>query len=239
MNHKNQRRGYSAMFYAVCGALLLQGCKVEVNQPDQPVKLEYNFTQGQQNWQAGFADYDPAQADIFELASGIKTLPTGFSGTGYQLAGHNRSDDLFMFLKRRITGLSPSSRYQASIRVSFLSHAGADCMGIGGAPGESVYLHFGFADIEPKQVGYNLNVAKGNQSQDGTHSKVQGNIAVKDLPCDGSKYQSKTLTSTASSSVQFTTQSDGSIWIFTGTDSGYEGKTTLYYQKIELELKPL
>ena len=102
-----------------------------------------------------------------------------------------------------------------------------------------MYVHFGFADIEPKQVGYNLNVAKGNQSQDGTNSKVQGNIAVKDLPCDGSKFQSKTLTSTSNTSLQFTTQSDGSVWIFAGTDSGYEGKTTLYYQSIELELKPL
>ncbi|MBU2224761.1 MAG: hypothetical protein KKB00_12055, partial [Gammaproteobacteria bacterium] len=175
----------------------------------------------------------------FELDSGIKNLPVGFAGTGYMLTGHNRSDDLFMFLKRKISGLSPSTRYQARLKVSLLSAAGASCSGIGGAPGESVYLHFGFADIEPKQVGYTLNVAKGNQSQDGTNSKVQGNIAVKDLPCDGSKFQSKTLISTTSSSLQFTTQSDGSVWLFTGTDSGYEGKTTLYYQKIELELKPL
>ena len=66
-----------------------------------------------------------------------------------------------------------------------------------------------------------------------------GSIAVKDLPCDGSKYQAKTLTSTSSSSLQFTSQSDGSIWLFTGTESGFEGKTTLYYQKVELELTPL
>lgn len=220
-------------------ALCLHGCDVDVINPDKPIVLEYDFAQGQQNWQAGFADYEAAQADIFELDSGVKTLPTGFSGSGFKLSGHNRSDDLFMFLKRRISGLSPSTRYQARLKVSFLSPAGTDCMGIGGAPGESVYLHFGFADVEPKQVGYTLNVAKGNQAEDGANSKVQGNIAVKDLPCDGSKYQTKTLTSSTSSSLQFTTQSDGSIWLFTGTDSGYEGKTTLYYQKIELELKPL
>ncbi|MBU2178101.1 MAG: hypothetical protein KJ930_01585 [Gammaproteobacteria bacterium] len=220
-------------------ALLMQGCDVDIISPDQPMKLEYDFAQGQQNWQAGFADYETALAASFELDSGIKNLPVGFAGTGYMLTGHNRSDDLFMFLKRKISGLSPSTRYQARLKVSLLSAAGASCSGIGGAPGESVYLHFGFADIEPKQVGYTLNVAKGNQSQDGTNSKVQGNIAVKDLPCDGSKFQNKTLISTTSSSLQFTTQSDGSVWLFTGTDSGYEGKTTLYYQKIELELKPL
>jgi len=239
MNHRNSHRISAISLGALFSVGVLQGCKVELFDPDKPVILEYNFAQGQQNWQAGFADYNTALAETFELDSGVKTLPTGFTGTGYMLSGHNRSDDLFMFLKRRISGLSPSTRYQARLKVSFLSAAGTNCVGIGGAPGESVYLHFGFADIEPKQVGYNLNVAKGNQSQDGANSKVQGNIAVNDLPCDGSKYQSKTLTSTASSSVQFTTQSDGSIWLFTGTDSGYEGKTTLYYQKIELELMPL
>lgn len=220
-------------------ALFLQGCDIDIINPDQPVVLEYDFAQGQQNWHAGFADYNVAQADLFELDSGIKALPTGFNGTGYMLTGHNRSDDLFMFLKRRISGLSPSTRYQARLKVSFLSPAGASCAGIGGAPGEAVYLHFGFADIEPKQVGYSLNVAKGNQGQDGANSKVQGNIAIADLPCDGSKFQTKTLTSSTGSSLQFTTQSDGSVWLFMGTESGFEGKTTLYYQKIILELKPL
>ncbi len=239
MNDCNTRQFGAIGLCTLFCTSLLQGCDVDIINPEQPVVLEYNFAQGQQNWQAGFADYDAAQADIFELDSGVKTLPTGFTGTGYKLSGHNRSDDLFMFLKRRITGLSPSTRYQARLKVSFLSAAGTNCMGIGGAPGESVYLHFGFADAEPKQVGYNLNVAKGNQGQDGTHSKVQGDISVIDLPCDGSKYQAKTITSTTNSSLQFTTQSDGSIWIFTGTDSGFEGKTTLYYQKIALELKPI
>lgn len=220
-------------------ALFLHGCKVEIIDPDKPVVLEYNFAQGQQNWQAGFADYNVAQENIFELDSGIKTLPSGFTGTGFMMSGHNRSDDLFMFVKRRITGLSPSTRYQAQLKVSFLSAAGTNCFGIGGSPGESVYLHFGFADIEPKQLGYNLNVAKGNQSQDGANSKVQGNIAVNDLPCDASQYQVKTLTSSANSSLQFTTGSDGSVWLFVGTDSGFEGKTTLFYQNIVLELKSL
>ena len=37
-------------------ALFLHGCEVEIIDPDKPVVLEYNFAQGQQNWQAGFAE---------------------------------------------------------------------------------------------------------------------------------------------------------------------------------------
>ena len=225
--------------YCCLPFLLLAGCKVQLNSDEKDAKFDYQFNLGAQGWQAGFADYPADNADIYQLDAGIKTLPAGFSGTGFMLSGHNRSDDLFMYMKRRISGLEPSTRYQASAKVTLLSHSGAGCVGIGGAPGESVYLHFGYADIEPKQQGYTLNVAKGNQSQDGAQSKVLGNIAVTGVPCDGSKYQAKTISSAADKRLTFTSDSSGAVWIFIGTDSGYEGKTTLFYQGIELKLTPV
>lgn len=224
--------------YCCLPFLLLAGCKVQLNNDEKDAKFDYQFNLGAQGWQAGFADYPADNADIYQLDAGIKTLPAGFSGTGFMLSGHNRSDDLFMFIKRRISGLEPSTRYQASVKVTLLSHSGAGCVGIGGAPGESVYLHFGYADIEPKQQGYTLNVPKGNQSQDGAQSKVMGDIAVADIPCDGSRYKTKSLSSVPAKNLTLTTDSSGSIWFFIGTDSGYEGKTTLFYQGIELTLTP-
>lgn len=224
--------------YLCLPLVLLSGCKIDLTDKEQTANFQYAFAQGALGWQAGFADYPQENSGNYELGSGIKTLPSGFTGSGFMLSGHNRSDDLFMYLKRRITGLSPSSRYQASLKVSFLSHSGAGCVGIGGAPGEAVYLHFGYADIEPKQSGYTLNVPKGNQSQDGAQSKVLGDIAVAGLPCDASKYQSKMLSSTATKNLTLTTDASGAVWIFVGTDSGFEGKTTLYYQNIELNFTP-
>ena len=224
--------------YLCLPLVLLSGCKIDLTDKEQRANFQYPFTQGALGWQAGFADYPQENSGIYELDSGIKTLPAGFTGSGFMLSGHNRSDDLFMYLKRRITGLSPSTRYQVSLTVSFLSHSGAGCVGIGGAPGEAVYLHFGYADLEPKQNGYTLNVAKGNQGQDGAQSKVLGDIAVTGLPCDASKYQSKVVSSSVSKNLTFTTDASGAVWIFIGTDSGFEGKTTLYYQNIELNFTP-
>lgn len=218
--------------------LLLTGCKLELNNGEQKAEFQYQFAQGALGWQAGFADYPVENADIYQLDAGIRKLPEGFSGYAFMLSGHNRSDDLFMFIKRRISGLEPATRYQATLSLKLLSASGANCVGIGGAPGESVYLHFGYADTEPEQSGYSLNVPKGNQSQDGPQSKVLGNIAVADIPCDGSTYKSKTIQSTVGKTLSFTTDSSGSVWIFIGTDSGFEGKTTLYYQTINLTLTP-
>ena len=153
------------VFKIVClPLLLLGGCKVDLTDKDQTANFQYPFSQGALGWQAGFADYPQENSGSYELDSGIKTLPTGFTGSGFMLSGHNRSDDLFMYIKRKITGLEPATRYQLSVSVRFLTDAASDCMGVGGAPGESVYLKFGYASQEPQQSGYYLNVDKGNQS---------------------------------------------------------------------------
>lgn len=217
--------------------LMLTGCNNEFQLGHNSDVLTYKFQHGAQNWTAGFSDYPTNDAAIYELESGIRNLPSGFQGTGFMLSGHNRSDDLFMFVKRKISGLSPSSKYKAQLKVTFLSNVGKDCIGIGGSPGESVYLKFGYADKEPKQEGYDLNVPKGDQSQDGTQAKVQGNIVAADAKCDGSIYKAKTLHNTEKA-LDITTAADGSVWLFVGTDSGFEGKTTLYYQTIEVRFTP-
>lgn len=221
----------------VCSLLALTGCDNEFKLGADADVVSYSFQHGAQNWTAGFADYPSNDAATYELASGLRNLPTGFQGSGFMLSGHNRSDDLFMFLKRKISGLSPSSKYKAQLKVTFLSNAGVGCMGIGGAPGESVWLKFGYADKEPKQDGFTLNVPKGDQSQDGAQAKVQGDVAVADAKCDGSVYKAKTLKN-SEKTLDITTNADGSVWLFVGTDSGFEGKTTLYYQNVEVRFTP-
>ena len=79
--------------------------------------------------------------------------------------------------------------------LTFLSNAGVDCAGVGGAPGESVYLKFGYGDKEPKQEGYYLNLDKGQQAESGSHAKVIGNVAAQGADCGGVKFAEKTIQS--------------------------------------------
>ncbi|MFC0047290.1 hypothetical protein [Rheinheimera tilapiae] len=223
----------------LCSTLFLTGCDHEIKSGDHTDVISFDFRHGSQNWTAGFSDYLLKHAPLYELESGLRDLPAGFQGTGFMLSGHNRSADLFMFLKRKISGLSPSSRYRVELKVTFLSPASKDCVGvgIGGSPGESVWLKFGYADKEPQQDGFTLNVPKGDQSQDGTQAKVQGNIATDAGKCDNTVYRAKTLKNTEKA-LELTTDAQGSVWLFVGTDSGFEGKTTLYYQQIEVKFTP-
>lgn len=231
----------SKINYLLALSLLLSGCEIDFSSggnKDNPV-YNFDFEQSDHGWKAGFSDYPPDDPDIYELSSGLKTLPTDSQKQGFMLSGHNRSDDLFMYIKGKFTGLEPSSRYQANIRINLLTNAGEGCVGIGGAPGEAVWMKFGFGEQEPRQTDYYLNLDKGSQNNNGKHAKIIGNIAASDANCEGSKYVEKVLASTEENQIEFTAGSDGNIWLFVGTDSGFEGKTTLYYDKIDIQLQRL
>jgi len=216
----------------------LMGCKVELQTGDKKA-YNYNFDQGSLGWSAGFSGYPTNDSSSFQLESGIRILPNAVSGKGYYLSGNNRSGDLFMFLKHRLTGLEPSTRYFARLRLTFLSNASTGCVGIGGVPGDNVFLKFGFHQQEPEQVGYDLNADKGQHGKAGTQSVVLGNIAVPTADCSGSSFSSKVLQTTTAERLSLFSDDSGSVWVFVGTDSGYEGLTQIYYQEIELALEPL
>ena len=91
--------------------------------------------------------------------------------------------------------------------------------------------------MEPKRViegnQYSLNVDKGNQSQAGASTVVLGNIAVE---TQNYAYTLITRSNSTQNAAPFivTTNSLGELWLIVGTDSGFEGKTTLYYTKVNV-----
>jgi hypothetical protein len=215
--------------------------------PAAPPKVSYDFRQGALGWEAGFSDYPPGEEQSYQLESGIRDLPAGVEpkGTGYYIVGNNHSDDLYMFLKRKLgpaQGVQPNMTYRLKFKIVFASNTPSGCLGIGGAPGESVTLKAGGSDIEPKPVvkdgTYRMNVDKGEQASGGPAGDVVGDIA-NGTPCDqpsGSEPPYVTLTKEHTGQVPIKSDASDDLWLLVGTDSGFEGPTALYYQQIEVEL---
>lgn len=190
-----------------------------------------------EGWKGDFTDYPVGEEQFYELAWGWENLPLVANGTldkGLYLSGNNHSDDLFMFVKYPIEGLKPITTYIihfASVIIE--SNAPEGSVGIGGAPGESIYFKVGASTQEPQKVDtqgfYLLNVDKGDQSQGGANAVVLGNLAS---PSEG--YQVKKLY--GENAFAITTDAQGKLWIFVGTDSGFEGRTKFYIARIELEV---
>lgn len=202
-------------------------------------KSELDFTRPSEGWQAGFADYRPGDAD-FDLVSGVRSVP-GIGDAGYLLGGTNRSDDLFMFVHRAVDGLKPNHPYRVSFEVTLASNAPGGCTGVGGQPGESVYVKAGATgkalSIVPDKLGIlRLNpVDKGDQSAGGPDALVLGDLTNGSKDCSNPSYRGKTL---SGGPLLTRTDAQGRLRVFFGTDSGYESRTEVYWLKARLTLSP-
>jgi hypothetical protein len=205
-------------------------------------QFKFTFEEGQAGWETGFADlpidYDP---EFYELDSGWSELPSGLEGNAIFLSGHNHSDDLFMFLKTRIDGLKPDTSYQVIFSIGLASNTPEGMMGIGGSPGESVYLKAGAVDYEPEVIEASdghlrMNIDKGNQASEGQDMINLGTLANPNIDLDtytGEEYALMTLDN-QDQVFSVTTDSNGNVWVIAGTDSGFEGPTTVYYDTIKI-----
>lgn len=217
------------------------------------IHLEFNFCHGAQGWEAGFAEYAPEMEDMMQLEAGIRPLPSELEieGTGYYLEGMNPSDDLFMFLKRRLgidDGVVSGQEYRIKFTIVFASNAPSGASGIGGSPGEAVFLKVGASTVEPEVYldsatnCYLMTVDKGlGNGNSGETASVTGHIAnglsADEIDIENPPYVS--LERRHEHEYTVTASPDGELWLLVGTDSGFEGLTGIHYQRIAVTLKPV
>jgi len=205
-------------------------------QDNKEIKFAFNFQNGTDSWLGGFSDYPVGLENIYKLQFGHSRLPENLDQTKYSLiiSGNNYSDDLFMFIKRKIVNLKPNANYILTFNLQIASQYPQTAIGIGGSPGGSVALKVGAATQEPISIisnGFNrMNIDKGNQADSGVDMKTIGTIGI---PGNNFIY---TLINRSNSSNPFLCRSNnsGEIWVIIGTDSGYEGNTTIYFSNVEL-----
>lgn len=198
------------------------------------VKIRSSFDEGTDQWIGSFADL-PSEGDhsIYELEQKreLLPLPGNTKNYGYKLNGMNRSDDLFMFMYRKVTGLRPHATYNVSMHFDLYTNETGGSFGVGGSSSESVYVKAGVVNVEPKPIivkdFFRMSIDTGSQSEGGKQMQQIGNIAKPDADKDG--YQRKPFKHEA----KVITNKNGEAYLVIGTDSGYEGLTTLYYDNIQ------
>ncbi|OUS71894.1 hypothetical protein B1748_25650 [Paenibacillus sp. MY03] len=221
------------------------GRKVFIQAKAETVSHQFSFDQGQDGWEGGFADlpvaYNPNIYNL-EFRRGLIDLSDNKSNYGLKMVGMNRSDDLFMFVTKKISGLEPKKTYDASVAFKLYTDVPGGMIGAGGSPGESVYIKAGFVATKPEALRLDhvhgeepyfiLNADKGNQAQDGADLKNVGNMVVPDDSVEG--FQAKPM------SHQATLKSNdkGELFVIIGSDSGFEGLTTWYLDDVQIDLTP-
>ena len=216
-----------------------------------PVSISFDFRNGSLGWVAGFADYPPAtdKNDLYELRTEIRSLPPelGVNGAGFYVQGANRSDDLFMFLKRRLDssdGIIAGQTYQVNFTLVFASDAQTGCVGVGGAPdiglkaGATPAEPIALLDNSPLFAWLRMNVGKGGEGYGDLAASSTGSTA-NGIPCGSEPIKYVSVQRNHQHTSLVNANSRGELWLLVGTDSGYEGRTGLYYQRIDVTLTPV
>lgn len=218
------------------GLLILFLISCDDGYDNQPAtqSFSWDFSEDAEGFMGDFADYPIGEGTSYGLTFEHTMLPEPLDQTegALMLSGTNMSDDLFMFAKKKITGLDFNASYNVTFRVEFASNVPDGQAGVGGSPGESVWIKMGVVPEEPVPSGdnmdyYRMNIDKGAQSQGGSDMVVLGDFS-NDTNQD--VYTLKTVENEAPFEV--TTDAMGSVWLIVGTDSGFESTTTIYYNFI-------
>ncbi|GAB3167826.1 hypothetical protein [Telluribacter humicola] len=219
--------------------MIIIACAPKDNEVPAQMVVSSDFENGPDGWTGGFAEYSTSMDGRMEFDLSHSSLPAPLDQDrmALKIEGRNLSDNLFMFIKKKLTGLDPSRTYSVYYEIQLASDYATNSVGIGGSPATSVFLKAGASPDEPVKYlednYYMINIDKGGQSQGGNEMTVLGHVGAGE---DVQEYQIIER-SNEQNPVQVQPNANGELWLVVGTDSGFEGKTILYYDQVTAILR--
>lgn len=193
-----------------------------------------------------FLDYPDGSEDFYELTTDYGALPEPWQDMyGLKISGNNHSDDLMMVLMRPLDGLEPGMTYTLEFEMQFATDVPAGCAGVGGSPGESVYMRLGAAGEKP---GFTVaddghrraTLDLGQQANDGEDALSAGNMvngADESLCGDPERPWRLKRVSTTGQEFTVTSDENGRIWVYGLSDSAFEATSTWYLTELVVRLR--
>ena len=220
---------------------LLLICLSSCTKTDKPAdyrEYTYNFSSGTQGWDSLFSDYPKGEESFYELEFAYSHLPEPLDTTikAIRLSGNNHSDDLLSFITTRISQLIPNAVYEVTFDITMASNVATNSAGIGGSP--DLALGVGGLGYEPANAldeanWYRTNFISLLQSRESNNvMQMIGTIGVQDTTTAYTLINRNNK----DNPIKLKTNEYGELWLMIGTDSGFEGITTLYFNSIIIRL---
>ncbi|MBD5080654.1 MAG: hypothetical protein HDT44_02695 [Ruminococcaceae bacterium] len=206
---------------------------------NKPSALKFDFEDGDCGFVPIFSDYPNSEdvEEFYEMKHEHGEIPISGAGKGLFISGNNHSDDLFMGYFKKIDGLVGGQKYEFSIKFKIATNVPGGMFGVGGSPGDSVYVKSGITNVKPENSvddngHFRLNIDGGHQGEGGKDMSVVGTIAKQDeMNPDGYDFNVYELTVSAAA------DENGEVYLIIGTDSGFESITSYYIDDVELSRK--
>ena len=85
-----------------------------------------------------------------------------------------------------------------------------------------------------------MAIDKGNQAMSGRDASNVGNVSNgQDCETAGPDPDYQSVRKTHVHTTRVKTDAQGNLWVIVGTDSGFEGTTSIYFQSINIRLVPV
>tara|TARA_R110002124_G_scaffold271631_1_gene440548 strand:- start:17 stop:724 length:708 start_codon:yes stop_codon:yes gene_type:complete len=200
--------------------------------------VDSEFQTGIDNWTPGLAGYtaqtDSATVD-WQVSYSRLRPPLDTTRYGLKMQSTNDDTDLFMFVTKKVAGLEPLTNYYIQFDIALSTNVFKDSLDLLGKPGQSVFLKVGAFPNEPAYVLVNgvatLNVDKGVVSKSGSDLISLGEVNNQEI-----RKIFTLVHYNNPDTYTVRTNSNGELWLYLGTDSGYPGKTTYYIDRAVIKL---
>lgn len=210
----------------------LSACNRENEKLNAVMIVESQFQTTTENWAGNFSEYGKAETDTsLDISLGRTWLPVALDSTkyGFRIQGRKKGSNLFLFLKKKVTGLMPGRNYKIVFDID-LGTAYGDSTN---ASSKLIYLKAGASPNEPvKKLAnsiYTVSIDKGQPAKDGTEMVILGTVS------NAINKNTYVLVRRFNDDNPVIVKPDanGVIWLCVGVDTGYEGMTILYYDRIK------
>jgi hypothetical protein len=232
-----KRKMFRNRLLSVLLSLMAMSCAMQDEDAISIKTNTFDFNEGENGWKHGFSQYptagDSAEAELrYAYTDKPPSLP---EGKGLMLSGKSSTPELFMFIKKQLTDLRPETDYTITVNVEVASSAASQSNNV---VFPSVFLKVGAVSYEPQTFKTAdkvlINVDKGAEDEDGSEMLNIGNI----IGANSIDYNLALKSSSSKNPIPILarTDSNGSLWIIVGTDSNFQGTTTVFYSKVNVIL---
>jgi hypothetical protein len=210
--------------------------------------LRFDFATGTQGFTSGHSDWSDLDMGDLMVTPG-NPMPAPLAGNGLRVASINRSDDQWVFIARELNatdGITASTSYDVVLRARIATQLQAGCPGVGGSA-EAVTLKGGAVGRAPAVARDSagrteFNLQKGNQTELGPDAVLlgSGTVVGTGTRCEAPvETNPGELITRVGAPMRVQSDASGRLWVYIGTDSGYETGFTIWYRDVEVVLTPV
>ncbi len=230
--------------------IFLSGCLTSNDEPSNPLLISRTvFAEDAEGWEAQFSEYEPGLEDSLKLSfTHDKFMASESIGevTAVVQSGYATNSDLYMFIKRQISGFKPNTSYSVVFTLELFAQLNEDFSGDLSEDDNGSFLKAAVYTEEPDTLivddvdhpGKKIvitNFDKGNDQTVGPNMALIGKLEHTSL-----NESPLLLIGTSEGDDLFgTTDSEGKMWMMIGVDTNQPLDQSIFYSFIGIEFREI